>query len=196
MARLVGLSTLLFRCVSSQSTTCALDAHPGNLLKFRGLAGGSSLPASTFSGKVTLIVNTATYCGYTPQLASLQALHTRFSDAGLVVLGVPCNDFGQQEPDSEEKIKDTYTTKYGVTFPLTAKYSTSGGDPHPFYLHLQHKLGDAGAPQWNFQKYLVGKDGQIAGLFEPSLDPLDTQVIHAIEDALNVPSKSNKGEEL
>jgi len=144
------------------------------------------LPPETFSGKVTLIVNTASYCGYTPQLTALQTLHERYSSRGLVVLGVPCNDFGAQEPDSEDKILETYSgPPYHVRFPLTSKYSVTGGDPHPFYLHLQHKLGDAGAPHWNFQKYLVGKDGQIAGLFEPGMNPLDPELLEAIEMSLD-----------
>jgi glutathione peroxidase len=165
-------------------------------LKFRGLAGGPPILPSSLAGRVALIVNTASYCGYTPQLKSLQALHERFSPAGLAVVGVPCNDFGAQEPDEEPAIRAAYAERYGVAFPLTAKYSVVGGEAHPFFLHLQHRLGDAGAPHWNFQKYLVGKDGQIAGLFDPSMDPLAEEVVHAIEDALQaeVPAEGRGGE--
>jgi glutathione peroxidase len=173
-----------------------MDAQPGSLLRFRGLAGGAPIVPAALEGRVTLIVNTASYCGYTPQLKSLQALHERFSPSGLAVVGVPCNDFGAQEPDEEPAILQSYRERYGVTFPLTAKYSVVGGEAHPFYLHLQHRLGDAGAPHWNFQKYLVGKDGQIAGLFDPSMDPLAEEVVSAVEDALEaqLPEKGRGGE--
>ena len=146
---------------------------------------------------MALIVNTASYCGYTPQLKGLQALHDRYEARGLSVIGVPCNDFGAQEPDEEPAILAAYGKNYGVTFPLTAKYSVVGGEAHPFFLHLQHRLGDAGAPHWNFQKYLVGKDGQIAGLFDPSMEPLSEEVVAAVEEALaaGVPAVA-RGEEL
>ena len=171
------------------ASSCALDAVPGALLKFRGLAGAPSIAPDALAGKVVFIVNTASFCGYTPQLASLQRLHERFEAAGLVVLGVPSNDFGAQEPDAEPAIRARYAAPpFGVRFPLTAKYAVTGGEAHPFYLHLQHKLGDAGAPHWNFQKYMVGKDGQIVGLFDPSMDPLDPEIVSAVEGALAAPA--------
>jgi len=190
-ALMVGLSLHRFSTVSA-GKSCALDAHPGSLLKFRGLNGGPATSPSSVSGRVVLVVNTASFCGYTPQLTSLQALHERFAPRGLLVLGVPCNDFGGQEPDDEATIAARYSAPpFGVRFPLTAKYAVSGGEAHPFYLHLQHKLGDAGAPHWNFQKYLVGKDGQIAGLFDPSMDPLAPEVVEAVEHALQAPAPSS-----
>jgi glutathione peroxidase len=174
-----------FSSTAAAAGTCAHDAVPGALLKFRGLAGAPPISPSALAGKAVLVVNTASYCGYTPQLAALQQLHERYAARGLVVLGVPSNDFGAQEPDAEPAIAQRYAAApFGVRFPLAAKYAVSGGEAHPFFLHLQHKLGDAGAPHWNFQKYLVGRDGQIAGLFDPSMDPLLPEVLEAVEGAL------------
>jgi len=184
------------RFFTQAAGTCAHDAVPGALLKFKGIAGRSYVTPEKLANKVVLVVNTASFCGYTPQLTSLQQLHERFSPRGLVVLGIPCNDFGAQEPDEEGVILRRYSdAPFNVTFPLTAKYSVSGGEAHPFYIHLQHSLGDAGAPHWNFQKYLVGRDGKIAALFDPSMDPLDKEVIHAVEESLSAPH-AGKGEEL
>ena len=195
----VGLTSLLLGAFpraarSASSGSCPLDAHPGSLLRFRGLAGGAPILPSSLAGRPALIVNTASYCGYTPQLKSLQALHERFSPRGLAVVGVPCNDFGAQEPDEEPAILAAYRAQYGVTFPLAAKYSVVGGEAHPFFLHLQHRLGDAGAPHWNFQKYLVGRDGQIAGLFDPSMDPLLPEVLEAVEGALAVDTAASRAD--
>ena len=184
----LGLSLRHLSTAAAAAGTCAHDATPGALLKFRGLNGAPAIAPADLARKVVFIVNTASLCGYTPQLASLQALHERFAPRGLVVLGVPSNDFGAQEPDGEAAIAARYAAPpYGVRFPLAAKCAVSGGEAHPFFLHLQHKLGDAGAPHWNFQKYLVGRDGQIAGLFDPSMDPLLPEVLAAVEDALSVP---------
>ena len=167
------------------ASTCAHDAVPGALLKFRGLNGTASIQPPDLAQKVVFIVNTASYCGYTPQLTSLQALHERYAARGLVVLGVPSNDFGAQEPDGEAAIAQRYAAApYGVRFPLAAKYAVSGGEAHPFYLHLQHKLGDAGAPAWNFHKYRFDAQGDLVGVFGPSQDPLEEDVVAAIEDAL------------
>ena len=147
------------------ASSCAIEpAASVDLIKFRGLAGGAPIVPAALRGRAVLVVNTASYCGYTKQLASLQALHERFAPAGLVVLGVPSNDFGGQEPDAEEKVRATYADAWGVTFPLAGKTPVTGGEAHAFYLHLQHKLGDAGAPPWNFMKYLLGRAGDVVGM--------------------------------
>lgn len=196
----LGVTTLGSRLSTSTAaaaggSTCAHDAVPGALLKFKGLAGAPPIAPAALAGKVVFIVNTASYCGYTPQLASLQQLHERYAARGLVVLGVPSNDFGAQEPDAEPAIAARYAgAPFGVRFPLAAKYAVSGGEAHPFFLHLQHKLGDAGAPHWNFQKYLVGRDGQIAGLFDPSMDPLLPEVLEAVEGALAVDAAASRAD--
>ena len=167
------------------ASSCAIEPRASvDLLKFRGLGGGAPIHPDALRGRPVLVVNTASYCGYTKQLTSLQRLHELYDARGLVVLGVPSNDFGAQEPDAEEKIRAFYEREHGVQFPLTAKVAVSGGDAHAFYLHLQHKLGDAGAPAWNFMKYLVGRKGDVIALFDPSIDPLDPSVVQAVEHAL------------
>ena len=129
-----------------------------------------------------LVVNTASLCGYTPQYTGLETLWTRYRDRGLLVLGVPSNDFGGQEPGGAEDIQTT-THKHGVTFPLTEKVAVKGESAHPFYrwAALQRPVE---TPRWNFHKYLVGKDGTLAGVFPSAVEPTDSRVIAAIEKEL------------
>jgi glutathione peroxidase len=131
-----------------------------------------------------LIVNTASECGYTPQYAALQQLWQRYRDRGLVVLGVPANDFGAQEPGDEPAIASFCQTNYGVDFPLTAKQTVIGGAAHPFYRWVAAEFGEAAAPKWNFHKYLVAPDGSLAGLWPSAVEPLDPEIVAAIESAL------------
>lgn len=195
---LAAVSTATFAPLrfARAASSCAIEPKASvDLLKFRGLNGGPHIHPDTFRGRPVLVVNTASYCGYTKQLKSMQRLHELFGERGLVVLGVPSNDFGSQEPDTEDKIRAFYEREHGVQFPLTAKVAVSGGDAHAFYLHLQHKLGDAGAPAWNFMKYLLGRKGDVIALFDPSIDPLDPTVIEAVEHALEESSGGNSGKE-
>jgi glutathione peroxidase len=130
------------------------------------------------------VVNTASECGFTPQYAGLQKLWQRYKDRGLIVLGVPSNDFGGQEPGSESEIRSFCTKNYGVDFPLTAKVDVVGANAHPFYKWLAAELGDAGQPRWNFHKYLIGPDGAIAGVFPSKVAPDSLELGTAIEAAL------------
>jgi len=132
-----------------------------------------------------LVVNTASECGYTPQYAGLEELWRRYRDRGLVVLGVPSNDFGAQEPGEAPAIQSFCRTNYGVDFPLAAKQTVIGGTAHPFYRWVTEEFGEAAAPKWNFHKYLVGPDGELAALWPSSVDPLDPQITGAIEAALH-----------
>jgi glutathione peroxidase len=145
---------------------------------------GSPLPLSRFNGKAVLVVNTASECGYTPQYAGLQKLWRAQRERGLVVLGVPSNDFGAQEPGAEPAIKSFCQVNYGVDFPLTAKQTVIGGSAHPFYRWVVAELGEAAAPKWNFHKYLVAPDGSLAGLWPSAVDPLDRKITDAIEATL------------
>ncbi len=145
---------------------------------------GSRLPLSTFKGKAVLIVNTASECGYTPQYKDLEALWQRYRDRGLVVLGVPCNDFGAQEPGSEGEIKSFCELNYGVDFPLTAKVHVTGADAHPFYKWAAETAGEDASPRWNFHKYLVGPDGALAAWFPTRTSPTATDVTAAVEEVL------------
>lgn len=157
-----------------------MNAHD---FTFTGI-GGETLPLDRFKGKPVLVVNTASECGFTPQYAGLQKLWQRYKDRGLIVLGVPSNDFGGQEPGSESEIRSFCTKNYGVDFPLTAKVDVVGANAHPFYKWLAAELGDAGQPRWNFHKYLIGPDGAIAGVFPSKVAPDSLELGTAIEAAL------------
>lgn len=145
---------------------------------------GASLPLSGYAGKSVLIVNTASECGYTPQYEDLQALWRRFRDRGLVVLGVPSNDFGGQEPGDEARIKAFCQTRFNVDFPMTAKVTVLGGNAHPFYRWVESEFGEAAAPRWNFHKYLVGPDGTLAGMWPSDVAPAAPELVEAIERLL------------
>ena len=142
---------------------------------------GEPLSLSQFQGKTVLVVNTASFCGFTPQYEGLQALQDRYADKGLVVLGVPSNDFGRQEPGSSAEIKDFCDTNYHITFPLTEKEVVSGDQAHPFYRWARAELGAFAAPKWNFHKYLVGPDGKLVEWFATTTKPGSSGVIQAIE---------------
>jgi glutathione peroxidase len=145
---------------------------------------GQPLPLTSFRDKVVLVVNTASKCGLTPQYDGLEQLYSDYKDRGLVVLGVPCNQFAGQEPGSEAEIKDFCETRFNIDFPLTAKTEVKGDDAHPFYKWAQAQLGEPAVPVWNFHKILVGKSGQAIRAFGPRTDPLDEQVTSEIEKAL------------
>jgi glutathione peroxidase len=150
---------------------------------FKSIDGGP-MPLTAYRGKVMLVVNTASYCGLTPQYDGLEALYRRYRDGGLVVIGVPANDFGMQEPGTEDEIKSFCTTKFAVDFPMTAKERVIGPDAHPFYKWALTERGEDAAPKWNFHKYLVGKDGALAGVFSSRVEPNAPDLITAIEAAL------------
>jgi glutathione peroxidase len=145
---------------------------------------GKPLSMADFKGKAVLVVNTASACGLTPQYKGLQALWEAEKDKGLVVLGVPSNDFGAQEPGSEEQVKEFCEVRYGVTFPLTGKNKVIGGDAHPMYQWIGGQTGEAGLPKWNFHKYLIGKDGELKAVFGSRTEPGAPEVKEAISAAL------------
>ncbi|MEK6711945.1 MAG: glutathione peroxidase [Nitrospinota bacterium] len=142
------------------------------------------LPLEWFKGKALLVVNTASLCGYTPQYAGLQKLWERYRGRGLVVLGVPSNDFGGQEPGTNQEVKQFCEVNYRVTFPLASKQAVSGVGAHPFYRWAAERLGPEAAPRWNFHKYLVGPDGELRGWFPAATAPEDPRLARAIEAAL------------
>jgi glutathione peroxidase len=150
---------------------------------FEAIEGGR-MPLEQWRGKVLLVVNTASFCGFTPQYQGLQALWQRYSERGLVVLGVPSNDFGGQEPNSEREILGFCKGAYNVTFPLASKQVVSGNQAHPFYRWAVDSLGAGAAPKWNFHKYLVGRDGKLIAAFPTRLAPEAPELIRAIEGAL------------
>jgi glutathione peroxidase len=149
---------------------------------FKDLDGGDILLAS-YAGHPILVVNTASLCGYTPQYSGLQALWTRYHDKGLMLLGVPSNDFGGQEPGGKTEIEKTAQGDYHVTFPLTEKAAVKGVNAHPFYKWAAQER-PLDAPRWNFHKYLIGRDGRLKASFTSAVEPNDPRLIAAIEQEL------------
>ena len=146
---------------------------------------GKPLPLSQFKGKVLLVVNTASKCGFTPQYKGLEALYNEYKDRGLVVIGVPSNDFGAQEPGSASEIKQFCQLNYGVTFPMTSKQIVSGDDAHPFYKWAYGVLGFGSAPKWNFHKILIDRDGHAVDYFASTTAPDSEKFKDAIEKLLS-----------
>lgn len=146
---------------------------------------GEPMPLEQYRGKVLLIVNTASHCGFTKQYKSLQALSQQYEKKGLVVIGVPSNDFGEQEPKDNPEILEFCRGSYGVSFPLTAKVVIKGEDAHPFYKWAADVFGERGIPRWNFHKYLVASDGRLTGWSSTGTKPLSKELIQAIENELN-----------
>lgn len=145
---------------------------------------GAPLPLSSFQGKPVLVVNTASKCGLTPQYEGLEQLYRDYRDQGLVVLGVPCNQFAGQEPGTEAEIKSFCETRFDVDFPMTSKVDVKDAARHPFYAWAEEKLGTPAVPVWNFHKILIGKDGEALAAFGPRTDPQDAGLKQAVEQAL------------
>ena len=172
----------LLALAPSLSEAATMSRVAAYAFTFKGLDGNDILLAS-YAGRPILVVNTASLCGYTPQYAGLQSLWTHYRDKGLMVLGVPSNDFGGQEPGGKAEILQTAQGDYHVTFPLTEKVVVKGPDAHPFYkwAALERPLD---APRWNFHKYLIGRDGHLKAAFTSATDPNDPRLITAIEREL------------
>lgn len=150
------------------------------------LNDGTPTDFGRFTGKVVMVVNVASQCGFTPQYAGLEALYGKFRDRGFEILGVPCNQFAGQEPGSDSEIAEFCERNFGVTFPLTAKADVRGKSQHPLYAELtKFKTGVLpGLVKWNFEKFLVGRDGFVANRFAPTVEPDSAQVIDAVEALL------------
>ncbi|MGX1197621.1 glutathione peroxidase [Parvibaculum sp. MBR-TMA-1.3b-4.2] len=142
---------------------------------------GEALPLSSFEGQPVLVVNTASQCGLTPQYRELQGLWERYKGKGLVVLGVPSNDFGAQEPGTETEIVEFCEVNYSVDFPMTEKQVVIGGEAHPFYQWVIEIAGEDAAPKWNFHKYLIGPEGELVNVFPSKMSPLDAAIVDEIE---------------
>ena len=142
------------------------------------------MPLSAYTGKVLLIVNTASQCGFTPQYDGLEKLYQEYKEKGLVVIGVPSNDFGGQEPGSSEEIAQFCKLNFGVSFPMASKEVVSGEKAHPFYIWAKEELGFGTAPKWNFHKYLVGRDGALVDYFNSTTAPDAERLKNAVEKAL------------
>ena len=148
---------------------------------------GEPMPLANFKGKVVLLVNVASKCGYTPQYKGLEALYEKYKGQGLVILGFPANNFGAQEPGTNQEIKTFCSTKYSVTFPMYAKVSVKGADQTPLYQYLTTKAdpSHSGDIKWNFTKFLVDRDGHVVQRFESAVTPDSPDVVSAVEKELN-----------
>jgi glutathione peroxidase len=149
---------------------------------------GQPAPLASYKGKVVMLVNVASRCGFTPQYTALESIYEKYKDRGFVIVGIPANNFGAQEPGTNQEIKTFCSSKYNVKFPMMAKVSVKGEDKAPLYQYLTDKSANpktGGDIEWNFTKFLVGPDGQIVARFEPKVTPDSPEVTGAIEKALS-----------
>jgi glutathione peroxidase len=154
-------------------------------ISFAKLGEPGEIKLGDFAGKAILVVNVASACGFTPQYRDLEALYEAKADKGLVVIGVPCNDFGQQEPGADDEIRQFCDNSYHVTFPMAAKVDIVPiAKRHPFYKWVAEELGEAALPRWNFHKYLIGKNGALVETFPSKAAPLGPDMLEAIDKAL------------
>jgi glutathione peroxidase len=167
------------RTARAQAAMSRITAYA---FSFPALAGGD-IRLGDYAGRPLMVVNTASLCGFTPQYAGLQELWTQFHDRGLMMVGVPSNDFGGQEPGGATEIAATAQQQYGVTFPMAAKAVVKGPNAHPFY-RWAADARPKDVPHWNFHKYLIGRDGYIAEVFPETIEPADTRIKTAIARTL------------
>ncbi len=180
--RMLGILSLAFLILMPQAWA-STDACPKLLNHtFPRLQDDAPQNLCQYSGRVILIVNTASYCGFTQQYEGLEKLYARFKDRGLVVLGFPSNDFGNQEPGSNQQIAEFCTNTFGVKFPMLAKTSVKGQKANPLFKTLAQQ---SEAPGWNFHKYLIGRDGKLVSSFSSQVSPQDRQLLSDLERALN-----------
>nr|WP_271876573.1 MULTISPECIES: glutathione peroxidase [Pirellulaceae] len=149
---------------------------------------GKTVDLEDYEGKVVLVVNTASRCGLTPQYAGLQQMFTKYEDKGFVILGFPCNQFGRQEPGSDADIKEFCSSKYSVSFPMFSKIDVNGDEAAPIYKYLTSqdtKPADKGDISWNFEKFLIDREGQLVGRYAPRTKPSDADLVKAVESELS-----------
>lgn len=192
-AKLGVLLTLLFVAVTALKGWSDNDSSKGDkqpMIYDFALKSidGKEVNLAQYRGKALLLVNVASQCGYTPQYEGLQKLYSKYKDRGLVVLGFPANNFGAQEPGTDQEIKTFCSTRYNVTFPMFSKISVKGADQHPLFHYLTNATTNPKFPgeiKWNFNKFLVDKQGNIAARFDSKDTPESETVVGAIEKALN-----------
>ena len=165
------------------------SAKEGDVVSFYDLSAnaldGTPHKLSEYKGKVVLVVNVASFCGFTKQYSALEALYRKYKDKGFVILGFPANNFGSQEPGTDAEIKTFCTSKYDVTFDMFSKISVKGDDQHPFYKYLTNDTGFNGDIEWNFTKFLVDKNGTVVARYKSKIVPNDEQVTRKIEELLS-----------
>lgn len=184
LSTVAGATLALLGLSPAQADESASAASPDAFgFSFTSITG-EPMPLAHFAGKAILIVNTASHCGFTQQYADLQRVWQMYRDRGLVVLGVPSNDFGGQEPGTEADIKAFCEVNFDVDFPLTAKEHVKGSSAHPFYRWAAAQVGALATPKWNFHKYLIAPDGRLVGWFSTVTRPTSHAVTTAIEQHL------------
>ena len=166
-----------FNNASSDNTKLFYD------LKIKSITG-DELNIAEMKGKTILLVNVASKCGFTKQYEELQQLYNNFKDKGLIVIGIPSNQFGGQEPGSESEIKNFCETNFNITFPMTSKYDVKGDNAHPIYLWAKETYGNSTIPKWNFHKILINKNGVIEDTFLSFTNPLSKKIIKKLEQIL------------
>jgi glutathione peroxidase len=183
--KLAGMQTFLLYGVLLIMAT-SLFAASGVYSFTLNSIDGKPAPLADYKGKVVLLVNVASQCGYTPQYSALESIYEKYKDQGFVILGFPANNFGAQEPGTNEEIKTFCTRKYNVTFPMYAKISVKGDDQAPLYAYLtkETKPGISGEIKWNFTKFLIDRNGNVVQRFEPAVTPDSKDVTGAIEKQL------------
>ncbi|TKS60283.1 MAG: glutathione peroxidase [Nitrospira sp.] len=180
-------STYLFGLSSAQAGQegALMAVKTANLYDFTmNDIDGKPVNLSQYRGKVLLLVNTASFCGNTPQYSDLQTMYEQYNEKGFEILAFPANNFGQQEPGSNQEIKSFCFTKYSLTFPLFSKISVKGSDKHPLYQYLTEQSPFPGEVEWNFQKYLVDRSGNIVGRFHHRTKPLAPEIVKEVERVL------------
>ncbi len=182
MKKLILLTILtLIYSVSAMANQSKITAHS---FEFDSAIKDEKIKLSDYKGKAILIVNTASECGFTNQYINLQALWEEFKDAGLVVIAVPSNDFGGQEPGTEAQICEFVDQKFKVTFPITAKYSVKGDNAAPFYKWANNEVGFIGSPKWNFHKYLIAPNGSLEDWYSSPTKPDSDKIKNKIKELL------------
>ena len=181
LKHLLGIASLLTLGIAPGSAAAA-DCPPLLNHTFANLLDGKPMPLCQYQGKVILVVNTASYCGFTSQYEGLEKLYARLKDKGLVVLGFPSNDFGEQEPGSSKEIADFCRLTYGVEFPMVGKTVVKGRDANPFYLQLAKITGST--PKWNFHKYLINRDASQVVAYTSFTKPDDKDLLKKIDEFL------------
>ena len=166
-----------FNNASSDNTKLFYD------LKIKSITG-DELNIAEMKGKTILLVNVASKCGFTKQYEELQQLYDNFKDKGLIVIGIPSNQFGGQEPGSESEIKNFCETNFNITFPMTSKYDVKGDNAHPIYLWAKETYGNSTVPKWNFHKILINKEGKVEDTFVSFTNPLSKKIIKKLEQIL------------
>lgn len=180
LAIVIGTLVVLVGVDELALARSARSAHDFNFTSI----DGEPLPLSRFAGKAVLVVNTASLCGFTYQYEGLQALYDTYRDRGLVVLGVPSDDFGGQEPGSEAEIKQFCEVNFAIDFPLTEKQVVRGEGAHPLFRYFSLQLGADAAPRWNFHKYLITPTGAVAETWPSRVEPASPEITRAIERVL------------